>query len=117
LLLGSSPNMSEFVVGQRVEVTEKQVCGTIAFVGVTQFASGKWIGVVLDEPKGKNNGTVKDVPYFQCEDLHGIFVRQTQLTLLSPGGEAGDSGGSGQSSAKTSPSGAGPVSAIKKSPK
>jgi len=40
---------------------------------------GKWIGVALDEAKGKNNGTVQGKRYFTCEDNHGIFVRQTQV--------------------------------------
>ena len=40
---------------------------------------GKWIGVILDEPKGKNNGTVQGKTYFTCEDNHGIFVRQSQV--------------------------------------
>jgi dynactin complex subunit len=26
---------------------------------------GKWVGVVLDEPKGKNNGTIKGTTYFK----------------------------------------------------
>ena len=40
---------------------------------------GKWIGVVLDDAKGKNNGSVQGKKYFTCEDNHGIFVRQSQV--------------------------------------
>ncbi|XP_043222013.1 dynactin subunit 1-like isoform X2 [Amphibalanus amphitrite] len=73
-------------VGQRVQT--KDCVGTVAYVGTAQFAAGKWVGVVLDEPKGKNNGTVQGKTYFQCEDNHGVFVRQTQLTILDGGGSA-----------------------------
>jgi dynactin 1 len=52
-------------LNQRVEVTGKDVRGIVAYVGSTMFASGKWIGVILDEPKGKNNGTVQKKSYFQ----------------------------------------------------
>uniref|UniRef100_T1J0Z5 Dynactin subunit 1 n=1 Tax=Strigamia maritima TaxID=126957 RepID=T1J0Z5_STRMM len=68
--------------GARVEVVGKNVQGTVAFVGTTHFSSGKWVGVVLDEAKGKNNGNVQGKAYFQCKDNHGIFVRQSQLLLL-----------------------------------
>lgn len=44
-------------VGMRVETAAKGQKGTVAYVGATQFATGKWIGVVLDEPKGKNDGS------------------------------------------------------------
>lgn len=56
--------------------------GTVAFYGTTQFADGNWVGVVLDEPKGKNNGTVKDVQYFTCEENYGIFVRPGQVCFV-----------------------------------
>lgn len=77
-------------VGARVEVAGKDVCGRVAFMGSTGFSSGRWVGVVLDEPKGKNNGTVQGRTYFACADNHGIFVRQSQLKLLEeePGSEA-----------------------------
>ena len=45
------------------------------------FTKGKWIGVTLDEAKGKNNGTVQGRSYFTCEDNHGIFVRQSQVGI------------------------------------
>ena len=34
-------------VGQRVDVIGKDVVGTVAYIGATQFAAGKWIGNML----------------------------------------------------------------------
>ena len=58
--------------------------GVIAFIGETQFAPGEWAGVALDEPVGKNDGSVAGVHYFQCEVNKGVFSRLTKLTR-SPG--------------------------------
>ncbi|XP_076166866.1 dynactin subunit 1 isoform X2 [Ptiloglossa arizonensis] len=75
-----------YKVGQRVEVPGKDCQGVIAYIGHPSFASGKWIGVILDEPKGKNNGTIKGQSYFKCAENHGMFVRQSQLILLDEAG-------------------------------
>ena len=74
--------MATLKIGQRVELIEKRLLGRVAFIGETEFATGKWIGVVLDEGKGKNNGVVKGKEYFSCPDNFGIFVRQAQLRIL-----------------------------------
>lgn len=50
------------------------------FIGSTQFAPGQWAGIVLDEPIGKNDGSVAGVRYFQCEDGRGIFTRPSKLS-------------------------------------
>ncbi|XP_054004461.1 dynactin subunit 1 isoform X2 [Hylaeus anthracinus] len=75
-----------YKIGQRVEVPGKDCQGEIAYIGHPNFASGKWIGVILDEPKGKNNGTIKGHSYFKCAENHGMFVRQSQLILLDEAG-------------------------------
>ena len=50
------------------------------FLFFTSFLyPGKWVGVVLDDAVGKNNGTVQGKKYFTCKDNHGIFVRQSQV--------------------------------------
>lgn len=44
-----------------------------------QFATGQWIGIELDEPRGKNDGSVNDVRYFECSANHGLFVKDAQV--------------------------------------
>uniref|UniRef100_A0A4W4GKG1 Dynactin subunit 1 n=1 Tax=Electrophorus electricus TaxID=8005 RepID=A0A4W4GKG1_ELEEL len=74
-------------VGSLVEVIGKGHRGTVAYIGTTLFASGKWVGVILEEPKGKNDGTVQGKRYFTCLENHGIFVRQSQIQLVDDGAE------------------------------
>uniref|UniRef100_UPI0037E8F89A dynactin subunit 1-like isoform X4 n=1 Tax=Semicossyphus pulcher TaxID=241346 RepID=UPI0037E8F89A len=72
-------------IGSVVEVIGKGQRGTVAYIGATLFASGKWVGVILNEPKGKNDGTVQGKRYFTCEENHGIFVRQSQIQVVEDG--------------------------------
>ncbi|XP_070712165.1 CAP-Gly domain-containing linker protein 1 isoform X2 [Pempheris klunzingeri] len=68
-----------FQTGERVWVNGNKP-GYIQFLGETQFAPGQWAGIVLDEPIGKNDGSVAGVRYFQCEALRGIFTRPSKLS-------------------------------------
>ncbi|KAI9303761.1 dynein associated protein-domain-containing protein [Cunninghamella echinulata] len=71
----------DFKVGARVLVHGENT-GTVRFVGSTSFQTGRWIGIELDEPKGKNAGVVQGKRYFECKAQHGVFVRPTQVKLL-----------------------------------
>lgn len=73
---------STFKIGQRVEVVGKDVQGVITFYGPTSFASGKWIGVKLDEPKGKNNGSVKGQVYFQVSVITNKIIKRVGKNVL-----------------------------------
>nr|CAI5846555.1 unnamed protein product [Callosobruchus analis] len=68
-----------FIIGERVWVSGKK-SGHIAYIGETQFAPGEWAGIALDEPIGKNDGSVGGIRYFQCEPKKGVFCRLTRLT-------------------------------------
>jgi len=54
--------------------------GRIAYIGDVHFAKGEMAGVHLDQPTGKNNGTVGGKLYFQTEPKRGIFARLYRLT-------------------------------------
>lgn len=68
-------------VGAYVEVASAGR-GYVRFAGTTSFATGKWIGIELDEPRGKNDGSVKDERFFNCKPLHGMFIRPSQVKLI-----------------------------------
>lgn len=52
-------------VGDRVIVSSSRgsKAGTLRYVGVTDFATGVWAGVELDDPLGKNDGSVDGKRY------------------------------------------------------
>eukprot|EP00941_MAST-03F_sp_MAST-3F-sp1_P001744 g1744.t1 len=72
----SENNKSEIKIGEKVEVRGYPSCtGTVRFAGKVHYASGTFYGIELDNPKGKNNGSVKGKRYFTCQPNHGIFVK------------------------------------------
>lgn len=82
---GTQDGGENFQVGERVWVNGNKP-GVVQFLGEAQFAPGQWAGIVLDEPIGKNDGSVAGVRYFQCEPLKGIFTRPSKLSYTE--GEA-----------------------------
>lgn len=57
--------------------------GVVRFCGSTSFSAGKWIGIELHESSGKNDGTVQGVRYFTCKMSHGVFVRPSQVKVIT----------------------------------
>ncbi|XP_028274157.1 CAP-Gly domain-containing linker protein 1 isoform X2 [Parambassis ranga] len=108
----------DFQIGERVWVNGNKP-GYVQFVGGTQFAPGQWAGIVLDEPIGKNDGSVAGVRYFQCEDGRGIFTRPSKLSKTAlPEKEAngGQQAGAAQGVSATSETPpAAPASSVKAS--
>ena len=47
---------------------------TIRYLGDYHLKPGKWVGLELDKPKGKNNGTIRGKEYFACEPNYGLFI-------------------------------------------
>ncbi|XP_074845929.1 CAP-Gly domain-containing linker protein 4 [Carettochelys insculpta] len=69
-------------LGDRVIIAGQKV-GTLRFCGTTEFASGQWAGVELDDPEGKNDGSVGKVQYFKCAPKCGIFAPLSKISKAS----------------------------------
>jgi dynactin 1 len=73
--------MSGYQAGQVIQLNDGQLA-TVRYVGQTGFAAGEWIGVELEGPNGKNDGSVKGERYFDCEMGQGMFLRETAITAI-----------------------------------
>ncbi|KAF2633523.1 hypothetical protein BU25DRAFT_380985 [Macroventuria anomochaeta] len=74
-------------VGSRVRLLPESDArrGIVGYTGLVPEIPGigAWVGVTLDEPTGKNDGSVKGKRYFECGNNCGVFVRPERC-------EAGD---------------------------
>lgn len=73
--------MSQFRVGQKIE-TNTHRTGTVQYVGSIHVAEGAWLGIELQEPTGKNDGSVRGERYFDCPPHHGLFVKETDILRI-----------------------------------
>ncbi|KAF8610746.1 hypothetical protein BDV93DRAFT_517841 [Ceratobasidium sp. AG-I] len=73
--------MNEIPLDAAVDVAAGR--GIVRFVGSASFAAGRWVGVELNAPNGKNDGSVAGITYFSCPPNHGVFVRPSQVKIAA----------------------------------
>ncbi|CAF1050769.1 unnamed protein product [Adineta steineri] len=78
--IGNDRSNNPFRLADRVTTSGKS--GRVAYIGPTQFAEGEWIGIILDEAQGKNDGSYGDVRYFKTNANRGLFCRADKVQLL-----------------------------------
>uniref|UniRef100_A0A8C2XKB2 Si:dkeyp-47f9.4 n=1 Tax=Cyclopterus lumpus TaxID=8103 RepID=A0A8C2XKB2_CYCLU len=71
----------EVRLGERVLVVGQRT-GVVQFCGKTSFAPGLWLGIELDKPSGKNDGSVGGVRYFRCSPKHGVFAPSSRVQRI-----------------------------------
>lgn len=76
---------AEITIGKRCRLNDDDTRrGMVAFVGEVDEIpglKGPWVGIVLDEPVGKNDGSVGGKRYFDCGEKMGVFVRPERVQV------------------------------------
>ncbi|KAK7153400.1 hypothetical protein R3I93_011341 [Phoxinus phoxinus] len=72
---------SDVLLGERVLVVGQRT-GIVRFYGKTSFSPGFWLGIELDKPSGKNDGSVGGVRYFSCPPKHGVFAPPSRVQRI-----------------------------------
>lgn len=77
---------NEPLILEGMDVTINNLQGKVRYIGPADFADGKWVGIELSEPKGKNDGSVKGKHYFTCAPNHGLMVRPHKVIVCNQNG-------------------------------
>lgn len=69
--------------GMRCEVAPGARRGVVMFTGEVDGlkGGGNWVGVKLDEPLGKSDGTIKGIKVFECPATFGCFARGVNVKV------------------------------------
>ena len=69
--------------GMRCEVAPGARRGVVMFTGEVDGlkGGGNWVGVKLDEPLGKSDGTIKGIKVFECPPTFGCFARGVNVKV------------------------------------
>lgn len=61
--------------------------GIIKFIGEisVELQGAIWYGIELNSSKGENNGSLKGIKYFKCNENNGTFVQKKTIRWLSSG--------------------------------
>lgn len=86
--LSSTVSQRDLRIGDRVIVSSSQgsKTGVLRYIGITEFALGEWCGVELDEPIGKNDGSVNDkrsASMFEIYSLDQKFQSPNVASLIN----------------------------------
>lgn len=72
-------------IGDRCKLTNSDLprLGTVRYVGLVPEIKEnvQWVGVELDEPFGKNDGSIKGKYYFKCNPKYGSFVKPSVVEV------------------------------------
>ncbi|OHT07804.1 hypothetical protein TRFO_23835 [Tritrichomonas foetus] len=63
-------------------ISLKNIKGVVKYVGDFHEGEGTYVGIELEKPKGRNNGTIKGKKYFECPEGHGLFLKIEDITRL-----------------------------------
>uniref|UniRef100_A0A452E9J1 Kinesin family member 13B n=1 Tax=Capra hircus TaxID=9925 RepID=A0A452E9J1_CAPHI len=66
--------------------------GIVRYVGPTDFQEGTWVGVELDLPSGKNDGSIGGRQYFKCNPGYGLLVRPDRVRRAAGAGRRRSAG-------------------------
>lgn len=69
-------------IGLRCSVSPGDRRGEVCFIGMVDgLAGGYWIGVKLDEPLGRNDGSINGRKYFDADPNCGVFARPDNVKV------------------------------------